>query len=97
MEEKYQRGDLISGAPQKLPPKEIVARGSAMEDMIKDDGWKYLADWIQEQIEGNVNMLTNIKNVDIDKINDLRIIIQIYKGLLRKPMEFIEQRNKLQT
>ena len=70
-----------------------MARGSAMEDMIKQDGWLYLKDWIDDQVDFTVNMLTNIKVVDIDKINDLRCIIQTYKGLLRKPMEFMEQRN----
>ncbi len=93
--EKYERGDLLDKPlNRKLSDKEIVARGSAMEDMIKQDGWKYLKDWVDEQIDFTINMLTNIKVVDIDKINDLRCIIKIYKGVLRKPMEFMEQRNE---
>lgn len=94
MEKEYQRGDLLDRfMGSKLSNKEIISRGNAMEDMIKSDGWKYLADWMQERIDGTVDMLTNIKVVDIDKINDLRVVIQTYKGILRKPKEFMESRN----
>ena len=92
--EKYQRGDLVDKPiNREMSDKEIAARGNAIEDMINQDGWKYFKDWIEDQVDFTVNMLTNIKVVDIDKINDLRCIIQTYKGLLRKPKEFMEQRN----
>jgi len=96
---EYQRGDsftMLRKLEEKLSPKEVIARGTAMEDMVKSDGWKYLADWMQIRIDVSTDGLINMNNVDMNEVSDLRCILQIYKGILKKPIEFINDRNKLQ-
>lgn len=95
MGEKYQRG-VPEYQQEKLPPKEIEARGNAIEDMIKGDGWKYMEDWLNWRIAVDTELICGFKSGEKETM-DMKVERSICKAILRKPMEFIEDRNKLQT
>lgn len=96
MEEEYKRGDILNKqTDKKLTPKEIMARGNASEEMIKSDGWKYLKDWINVKITLDTELICGFSS-DENKTMDLKVDRLLCKAILRKPIEFIEQRNKLQ-
>lgn len=96
MEEEYKRGDMVNKQiDEKLTPKEIIARGNAIEEMIKGDGWKYLKDWIDRKIAIDTEYVCGLKSGENETM-DLKVDRLLCKAILRKPIEFIEQRNKLQ-
>ncbi len=94
VEEKYRRGDLVKSHPQpKHNPDKVVNRGEAMEIMLQSDGWKYLRDWWEFVISENTKVLIDIRQDDINKINDLRVLLAVYKGMLKRPQEWIDAKN----
>jgi len=96
MEEKYKRGDMVDKQiDEKLTPKELISRGNASEEMIKGDGWKYLKDWINRKIALDTELICGF-NSNENETMDLKVDRLLCKAILRKPIEFMEQRNKLQ-
>jgi len=94
--ENYKRGELVDkalGESGSLERNEIIARGEAMETLVGTDGWKYFADWMEETTDKYIRILTDLRQNDIDKINDLRIIISVYRGLIKKPQKWISVKN----
>ena len=94
-EKKYQRGDLIEKTQPKYDPDAIKSRGEAMEMMLGTDGWKYMREWWEFVISENTKMLIDIRQSDINKINDLRVLLAVYKGMLARPNEWIGEKNKV--
>lgn len=96
MEEEYKRGDIVNKqTKENLTPQEIIARGSASEEMIKGDGWKYLKDWINRKIAIDTELICGFNSGEKEEM-DLKVDRLLCKAILRKPIEFMEQRNKLQ-
>ena len=96
MEEEYKRGDIADKLiKEKLTPKEVMARCNASEEMIKGDGWKYLKDWINRKIANDTELICGFNSGEKETM-DLKVDRLLCKAILRKPIEFIEQRNKLQ-
>ena len=95
MEEKYQRGDLLEQNQPKYDPDKIKSKGEAMEVMITTDGWKYLKEWMEDRVEKNTKMLIDIRQDDIGKINDMRVLLAVFKGMIGRPQEWIDEKNKV--
>ena len=92
---KYRRGDIAkeTGKPQRNPEK-IRIRGEAAETLVGTDGWKYLHDWMEKQISEYTKVLVNVQNNDFNSINDVRMYIVAFNGIMNKPQEWINEKNK---
>jgi hypothetical protein len=93
---KYRRGDISKdkGKPQKNPEK-IILRGNAAEVLVGTDGWKYLFDWMEYQVKEYTKVLVNVQQNDINRINDIRMYIVAFNGIMNKPQEWINEKNKI--
>lgn len=82
------------GALSELDFKRI---SSAYRELIKTEGWKYLADDINKLIQDKATELinTSVKADDIRIINQLGRDIQLYKYFISIPNIFIENADRI--
>lgn len=98
MNDDYKRGDIfkiISDREKKITPEKIVEQGNAFEHFVKSDGWKFLTEWINTQLEYKRALLESYNAKSIEEINDIRTSIMVYKLILNKPYEFIKMKNDI--
>jgi uncharacterized protein YciU (UPF0263 family) len=94
---KYQRGEVKKEISKPVyNPQQIRERGEAAEVLVGTDGWKYLHDWMKLQTEEFTKVLINVQQNDINRINDIRMYIHAFKGIMDKPQEWIDEKNKLE-
>jgi len=96
MEKKYQRGDAYRNEREVMPPEQIIANGEAYEELIKNKGWILLNNWVEKFIDLNRKRLESIRETKtIEEVNDIRIVIDVYKWIMARPKECIDKKNKL--
>ncbi len=78
-----------------LDSKDIISRGGAMDILVQSEGWKYLRDWLNKQVEFYKESLFQLNNKDIDRIQEMRIQGIAYRNIANKPKEWIDEKNKL--
>lgn len=66
--------------------------GEQVSYMINSRGWFYFKAWIEKQIKELTEHLLSVDLNKIEEIRDIRVKIQTYKQVLKKPEEMISNK-----